>query len=236
MKQNFKLVNEDEKAHFHSITGIMSSDADGLFFFAIQSGSEISNEWIDEKMEVSGPNYTASIPEAEYGESVFYYVVAFDYFNQSAAMGNATNPLSYEIIDTDVPSFNVAGPPSDQPINGTVPFSITASDEGSGVASIVVSIDGEVLEEVIDTAQVSFNWDTTTVENGDYIMTIEVTDGASNTASAEIEYTISNPVGIGGFLAGFAAFMAQYGFFVGIGVAFAIVGVLVFLLRRRRGF
>lgn len=83
-----------------------------------------------------------------------------------------------------------------------------------------------------DVSQLSFNWDTTTVEDGDYVMTIEVTDVAGNIASAEIEYTVSNPIG-GDLLAGFGGFMTQYGFIVGMCVAFAIVAVVMLLLQRR---
>ncbi|MCP4212938.1 MAG: hypothetical protein GY764_15880 [Halieaceae bacterium] len=75
--------------------------------------------------------------------------------SRTAGMTAANDTVSTIVLDTQAPSINFA-PPTDV-ITNTIALSGSASDSGSGIASVMVSIDGGFIYDPAD-VDVSGNW------------------------------------------------------------------------------
>ena len=188
--------------------------------------------WQSTSMTTSSSLYIATIPAAEWGTIMLYYVTSFDEAGNLGSVGNESSPLSYTVGDAVLPVLSVSGPPSSTILNGSILFSVSGYDEGSGVSELQILVNG-VEEASSTTVPLSFLWDTTTVANGIYTLAFQIEDGAGNIASVEIEYEVNNPEGINALLATFNNLMTEYGFFIGAGT---IVGLYIIgkLFSRRR--
>ena len=79
-----------------------------------------------------------------------------------------------------------------------------------------------------------FSWDTTSVDNGNHTIRVEVHDWAGNEAVFEATYIVNNPApGLGSLLAGLSSVVAQYGVLIGFGLAVAVYGIGKFVILRR---
>ncbi len=95
--------------------------------------------------------------------------------------------------DTTAPVVSAVSAPAGSSLNRTVTLTATASDAG-GVAEVRFLVDG-VSVASDTTAPYSFDWDTSTVTDGDYDLVAEAQDVAGNVAqSAGITITINNLV------------------------------------------
>ncbi|TFG07965.1 hypothetical protein EU538_07985 [Candidatus Thorarchaeota archaeon] len=188
-------------------------------------------DWIVMTMEQI-PNslrFTATIPEQAFGIEVSYYVEAFDDFGQ----GTETQEESFYVGDPDVPTISVSGPPIEEVLSGVVNFTIFGGDEGSGLASIEVFVDGVSVGFSTDSPHI-FAWDTITVEDGEHTVRFEVRDEADNVVYSELSYIVNNPVGLEGLSGALSDIMASYGFFIGAATVIVIFLVAKLIARRRR--
>jgi len=96
--------------------------------------------------------------------------------------------------DTTPPTVSITSPANGQVITNTVNVQATAADD-SGVTSVTLSIDQNAIGTVT-AAPYSFSWDTTTVSDGVHVVTVTAADAAGNTASASLNVTIRNAVGM----------------------------------------
>ncbi|MBN2230024.1 MAG: hypothetical protein JW779_10600 [Candidatus Thorarchaeota archaeon] len=179
-------------------------------------------------MTRSGALYIGQIPAADWDTTVQYWVVAYDTYGIASSM----SPLSYVVDDIQLPTLSVLGPPTTQALTDFIQFTITGSDEGSGLAEIVMSVDGvEVFTSTISPAVV--NWSSATVENGLHTLTFEVSDGAGNTASVELEYLVDNPVGFGVISHVLNSLLRDYGFVIGASTIIILFAVIKIVQHKR---
>ncbi|MGY5854886.1 MAG: Ig-like domain-containing protein, partial [Candidatus Thorarchaeota archaeon] len=111
-------------------------------------------------------------------------------------------------------------------------FTVSATDLGSGISAIELSVDG-VLETT--TTGDTISWNTREFENGNYTLAFTANDNAGNTATIELEYMVQNPVGFEGIIEGLQNVMSQYGFFVGAAAVVLVYAGGTVLIRRRAG-
>lgn len=95
--------------------------------------------------------------------------------------------------DVTAPTVSAVTVPAGSTLNRTVTLSATASDV-SGVAEVRFLLDGVLLGSDA-TSPYSFEWDTSTVADGNYTLRAEADDTAGNTAqSADLSVTVDNEV------------------------------------------
>ncbi len=124
----------------------------------------------------------------------------------------------------------------DEFYSGEVEFTVTCTDEGSGIDSVVAIVDGDIVWESQAESSI-FMWDTSEVDNGERNVTIMATDQAGNTAQFQQGFEVENPEG------GFASFLDQskdvyedHTFFFGLGVAaVGIIGLQLLVGKLRKG-
>jgi len=95
--------------------------------------------------------------------------------------------------DTVSPNVSAVTVPAGSTLNRTVTLTATASDAG-GVAEVRFLLDGALLGSDT-TSPYSFDWDTSSLADGDYVLRAEAEDTAGNIAqSSEVTVTIANLV------------------------------------------
>ncbi|MFW9977175.1 MAG: Ig-like domain-containing protein [Candidatus Thorarchaeota archaeon] len=192
----------------------------------------LSQAWISLEMGNNGPVYTGVIPAQDYWNTVLYYVVAYDIYDQATYIGSDAEPLEYNVGDTDNPSLSLNGPTEGAIVKGLVTFSISGYDAGSGIEQVRFYVDGSFVTTE-DGVNDTVSWDTTQVENGEHTIAFEAEDYAGNVLRIEIMYEVANPDLIGAIAESFSTIMSSYGFFIGAGTV--ILGFLLakFIMNRR---
>ncbi|MGV9103354.1 MAG: Ig-like domain-containing protein, partial [Candidatus Thorarchaeota archaeon] len=234
LQVNPTAPEDGEKVTVSLVCSDVSGVENATLYYAVEDTTAFSGaqSWTVVNMSPVGMLYSGSIPAQEYGKTVLYYVVAYDTFGQEASIGSDTAPLSYDVADTQDPTMNVYAPSSSQPVRGIVAFNITANDAASGISEIQFYVDGSLVDDSSGDAA-SFEWDTTTLENGDYTVTFVAIDGAGNEVSSSIEYEVINPDAFGAFGESLYNIMAWFGLFIGLAGGIALVLVVQALLKKR---
>ena len=98
-----------------------------------------------------------------------------------------------QMADVDAaPTVAVTSPAAGTTVKGDVSVAGTASDQ-EGPVSVEVSAGGTVLGSVSDgSSGWSFQWDTTKVTDGTYLVTAKATDSVPQTTSSSITVTVDN--------------------------------------------
>ena len=111
---------------------------------------------------------------------------------------DASRILRARLVDNTGPSVSLYEPIGGAVLRGEVPVSARATDEGSGVTSVLFQFsadDGRTWRPVVtrsDSPSAAF-WDTQRVGDGEYLLRAVVGDGAGNlTASAPVPVRIDN--------------------------------------------
>ncbi len=107
------------------------------------------------------------------------------------------------------PSVDITAPSNGATVSGTVTITVTASDPEDGTLTPKIYIDGNL----VATAN-SYEWDTTTVEDGTHTIRAEATDSDGATGSDTISVTVSNNGG--GGTTGGDGIVNRYAVIVGI--------------------
>jgi hypothetical protein len=157
-----------------------------LLHYRIDSGS-----WYSLEMSPSGSVFSAIISGQDYESNVEFYVSANDTFGKATTGLNGSDYFQYTVVDTIAPTLEFVTPADSATVSGTVEINATAMDEGSGLAVLVVFLDGEQLFNSTSSPEV-FDWNTTTVENGDHTLQLTAYDVAGNSADIEITVTVEN--------------------------------------------
>lgn len=96
-------------------------------------------------------------------------------------------------VDTTPPTVSAVTVPAGSTLNRTVSLSATASDAG-GISEVRFLVDGTQVGTAT-TAPYTFDWDTSTVADGQYVLRAEAVDQAGNTAqSGDTTVTVANTV------------------------------------------
>ncbi len=190
-----------------------------------------SNPWGTGPLSVVGDTYTATIPGADYGETVSYYFEAMDGHYYTTELGSELNPYTYVVDDFTDPVLTLEVPPESQVLNRTILFNITdAHDLGSGIATFEIIINETVVYNNI-TFPATYAWDTEIYDNIDYTVIFRLVDNAGNIVEISYSYTIYNPPT--GWET-FKAFMIKWGPYIGGGAGALLIGILVIVIVVRR--
>lgn len=91
------------------------------------------------------------------------------------------------IVDNTAPSANITSPEDETQLNGTVTVRFDASDPNIELVQLII---GNTVFNV--TGVTSYEWDTTTVGDDAYKITLVAYDKAGNTATAHVTVTTTN--------------------------------------------
>ena len=122
-------------------------------------------------------------------------VVATDYSGQSVT---ETRPIDVvNIKDKDVPIVEITSPDNNEELTGKVQITANLSDD-AGLAYVFFKVDGQTqgfkgLPSNPVNASVSFNWDTTTFENGQYRIGVEAYDLDLKEGFDVVDINVDNP-------------------------------------------
>ncbi len=202
-----------------------SGVANVTLYYRIGDGS-----WVGQPMEGTGGVYNATIPAQDWGVVVRYYVNATDTLGITGQAGSRADPLSYVVGDATPPVLQVMSPQGDA-WSGNVSIEVFASDEGSGVESIEVMVDGSTVGTWAG-GTVTVAIDTTALKNGGHTLVIVAADGAGNSVEWRREFTVANPAGLDAVAAAVQQLFRQYGLLLGAGTV--VLGVVIWELVRRR--
>ncbi len=141
----------------------------------------------------------------------------------------ATDACGYECIesvtirmDTIAPTLSITTPNMDDAFDvSDVTVSWTASDAGSGIAQVLISIDGGTAVS-LGTTSTSHTFEG--LEDGDHEVTIEVVDAAGKSTEATVSFTIDTSGGIS----------TTTLVIVGALIAVVVVGAAVMLMKRKK--
>ncbi len=142
--------------------------------------------WTDITMTLDNMFYTAIIPPLPYGTMVQYQVFARDYAGNLAA----SNLFSYDVTDNYLPIARIDGPPQGSYLAGKVSVLVYVYDDNFDRAEL--TIDATVVAEWMKVGQYTFEWNTTTVLDGVYLIELTTYDMAGNVAKTEIMVTVDN--------------------------------------------
>lgn len=178
---------------------------------------------------------------------VQYYIIAYDIYDLNNSVGSISSPLSYIVGDDIRPTIELDGPYSKEVLSGTqIEFTISASDEGSGLDILEISIlapGGNITEftEAVNKGFVEYlySFNTTSLSNGEYTLTFRVRDQAGNSRSISRTYLISNPEGFFDEASLFLRdLMVDWGILLGAGGVLGLWGIeelIRFSIKRRKG-
>ncbi len=112
------------------------------------------------------------------------YAVAYD------KAGNSKQTSITITIDNSPPSVSITAPTSTY-VHGTVTIDISASDSTSGIAKVVLYIDGTEIT-TMTTSPYSYSWDTTSYSDGSHTVKAVAYNGVGLSSSVTKTYTVDN--------------------------------------------
>ncbi len=132
---------------------------------------------------------TASYPAGTYSLTVKAYDAAGNSKTSSAVSVTIPPPP-----DTTAPSLTITSPVNASIVNGTITISGTATD-ASGISKVEASV-GSTLVKTMTTSPYSFTYDTKTVADGNYVITLKAYDAAMtpNATTKTVTVTVRNAV------------------------------------------
>jgi hypothetical protein len=98
-------------------------------------------------------------------------------------VGNLATPQLAFVVDTTPPAVALSGPPAGSYITGTVTVGATATDAGSGVASVEVRANGVVVASCAGGAPCNATVDTTRLPDGPFELTAVAVDQVGNASA-----------------------------------------------------
>ena len=131
-------------------------------------------------------NKVATIPDSPYeytwdtsGTSLGNHTIQA---NARDSYGNtaSSQTISVNVVDRSDPSVALTAPNNNETVSGNVPISADATDEsgGTGIAKVDFLINNEVVSSD-STRPYSYEWDSTSVNDGNYTVTARAYDKAS---------------------------------------------------------
>ena len=217
-------ISPDHEQPVQIDVDIIEQDLDTPFLI-YRIGSGVFNYLI--MSHQSGNTYRATIPGQVYDTLVEYFFQANDTWGMVSSLQDGLTYFSYTVGDYTNPDLSITAPSAGAEIIGTVNIEVMATDDASGMDRVEFSVGGSLVN-TDSSAPYSYAWDSTTIADGDYTISISAFDNAGNEEVATISVTVNNagtlppPPPIPGFP--FEAII--------IGLATSL-GV-IFVIRRRR--
>lgn len=90
------------------------------------------------------------------------------------------------------PTVSIDDPSDGTTVNGTVLVAGTASDPDGNLSEVKARVDDGFWSPANGTAEWSFSWDTTSVEDGDHTITVQAVDDGGMTTNATLNVTVEN--------------------------------------------
>lgn len=118
------------------------------------------------------------------------------YYSLSAMNGIGEGIWSSEVAATPKnkhPSCTITTPSPGATVSGRVTISGTSFDTDGTVQEVVIWFDNGPLREVTGTATWSYEWDTTSLPNGNYTMQVVSYDGRDYSFVVNVTVTVDNP-------------------------------------------
>jgi len=144
---------------------------DGTYLIATAAGA---TSYQDQNLAAGTTySYTLSAVDAAGNESA-----------QSAAAAATT-----QTPDTTAPVAALTAPNDGDTVSGTVSIAATASDNASGVADVQFFLDGTLLNDDVS-APYTYQWNTSSVANGDHQLTVLAKDVAGNVSAPSTAITV----------------------------------------------
>jgi fibronectin type 3 domain-containing protein len=155
------------------ITGVNASYAGGSRYFGGASPSG-TGSW-----SISG-----SVPS----DGVYVFQASA---SDEAANVSPASPTLTVTVDSAAPISSLTNPTTGATVSGTVNVAASASDSGSGVASVAFQVDG--VTKATDTAgPYAYAWNSTAVANGQHTLTEVATDVAGNKSTSSVTVDVEN--------------------------------------------
>ncbi len=96
-------------------------------------------------------------------------------------------------VDTAKPGIQIISPPSGSKASGAITISATASDEGSGIATVIAFLGTEKIGELEKRGSgYELQWDSSPKTNGEYTLEVKAEDKAGNSASKQASIEVQN--------------------------------------------
>jgi len=93
--------------------------------------------------------------------------------------------------DITNPVATITAPSNDSTVAGFVPITVAASDD-IGIVSVVFSVSGTGIGQIINTTSFEQTWDTTAFTDGNHNIVVTVFDAAGNSATTNINVNVEN--------------------------------------------
>ncbi|MFX0078735.1 MAG: Loki-CTERM sorting domain-containing protein [Candidatus Hermodarchaeota archaeon] len=139
----------------------------------------------------TGNTYRATIPGQVYDTLLEYFFQANDTWGMESTLQEGLTYFSYTVDDLTNPNLDITAPSAGAEISGTVNIDVTATDDASGMDRVEFNIGGTLMNTDSSTPY-SYAWDSTTVADGDYDISISAFDNAGNEAVVSISITVNN--------------------------------------------
>ena len=121
------------------------------------------------------------------------YVLMTKAYDAAGNIGQSSNVTVTVVNDSVAPIVSLTSPVNGSIVNGTVPIAASASDN-VGVGNVEFYLNGALLF-ASNVSPYIYNWNTTSVSNGNYTLTAKAYDNAGNFAqSANVSVSVNNSV------------------------------------------
>lgn len=107
-------------------------------------------------------------------------------------VGNSSVITETFIVDNTPPVGVITGPAANSYLRNTITIGATATDATSGVASIVLAVNGTNIGAACVSSPCSVSFDTTTLPDGPFTISETVTDNAGNVSVTQLTATADN--------------------------------------------
>jgi hypothetical protein len=169
------------------VTDVGSGIQSAILNYRVDGGS-----WMTLTMSfVSGTLYEVSLPAQAWEAQVIYYFNVTDNAGNWVVDDNGSSYYSYSVIDTTNPLVSITSPEADTTVFGLITITMSATDPGSGIARIEISVDGTEVTE-LTSQPFSYSWNTTLVTDGEHTITVTAYDTAGNQATDSINIDVLN--------------------------------------------
>lgn len=142
---------------------------------------------------IGGGVYRASIPAQSWDADVEWYVYAEDACGTWRTDDNNGAMYQYTVGDDIEPDVEVLAPTPSSTVTGDVDVSVGASDIGSGIERVELSVDSVVMN-VDYTPPYALVWNSRAVGNGSQTLVCTAFDNAGNSHSDSVTVDVQNDV------------------------------------------
>ncbi|MCK4614000.1 MAG: hypothetical protein KAU14_04280, partial [Thermoplasmata archaeon] len=154
----------------------------------------------------NGTNSSFSLSNLSVGTHTIYLKVQDNYGVWSEEV-NTTLTINEYIPPNQKPTVTITSPENGSKVKGNITINGSASDEDGTIDKVEISINGGEWIAVTGTDSWSYEWGTTKIKNGEYIIRIRSYDGTNYSEEQSVNIKVENKEdgGDGGFIPGFVA-------------------------------